>query len=573
MTQEIKAGTVVIGSGCAGLNAVDTLMQLGMDCLLVTEDMDAGTSRNTGSDKQTYYKLSLAGDEPDSVGELARSLAGGDMHGDIALAQAALSARCFLKLCALGVPFPTNAYGEYAGYQTDHDTRRRATSAGPLTSRMMTEALERSVRARGARILDRAIAVRIVTDKDGVAALDVWLREERRLLRIPCAHIILCTGGPAHVYADRVYPESQHGMSSLAFEAGAEGANLHCWQYGLASTGFRWNVSGSYQQALPRYVSVDADGTEREFLADALGEQEAIRMTFLKGYQWPFDPDRVQGSSRVDLLTQRETRLGRRVYLDYLRNPRGYDPDLLDPEARTYLQRCDALADLPIGRLRQMNEPAILLYRSHGIDLDREMLEIRVCAQHHNGGIAVDSHAQTCVPGLYAAGEAAGTFGRKRPGGSALNATQTGAVRAAEHIALHPRASAAVSPAAAPLSLPRGDAGEVQRLMTACAGIQPDPQAMRDLLGRGRRLLDAQSPACPEDADFTARLLLKDILVTQREVLSAMLYALETETPPPEGVLITRNGVARRVPARPVPDRELWFERVWKAYREERHLS
>ena len=42
---------VVIGSGCAGLNAVDWLYQLGeTDAALITEDMNAGTSRNTGSD-------------------------------------------------------------------------------------------------------------------------------------------------------------------------------------------------------------------------------------------------------------------------------------------------------------------------------------------------------------------------------------------------------------------------------------------------------------------------------------------------------------------------------------------
>ena len=135
--------TVVIGSGCAGLNAADTLSALGeRDLALVTENLLSGTSRNTGSDKQTYYKLSLAGDDPDSVGDTAQTLQRSDVHGDTALCEAANSARCFLKLAALGVPFPTNEYGEYVGYQTDHDTRRRASSAGPLTSRYMTEALD-----------------------------------------------------------------------------------------------------------------------------------------------------------------------------------------------------------------------------------------------------------------------------------------------------------------------------------------------------------------------------------------------------------------------------------------------
>ena len=102
-----------------------------------------GTSRNTGSDKQTYYKLSLCGDEPDSISKMAEDLfAGGGVNGDTALAEAACSVRSFIKLANLGVPFPTNAYGEYVGYKTDHDPRQRATSAGPLTSRYMTECLE-----------------------------------------------------------------------------------------------------------------------------------------------------------------------------------------------------------------------------------------------------------------------------------------------------------------------------------------------------------------------------------------------------------------------------------------------
>ena len=62
--KEMETRTVVIGSGCAGLNAADWLYDLGeRDFILLTEDMNSGTSRNTGSDKQTYYKLSLAGDE------------------------------------------------------------------------------------------------------------------------------------------------------------------------------------------------------------------------------------------------------------------------------------------------------------------------------------------------------------------------------------------------------------------------------------------------------------------------------------------------------------------------------
>ena len=145
---------VVVGSGAAGYNAADWLYDLGCrDIALITDGIQRGTSRNTGSDKQTYYKLSLAGDAPDSVGAMAQELFDGEgVDGDIALAEAAGSVRSFIKLANLGVPFPTNRYGEYVGYRTDHEQRGRATSAGPLTSKYMPECLERAVRQKKIRI-------------------------------------------------------------------------------------------------------------------------------------------------------------------------------------------------------------------------------------------------------------------------------------------------------------------------------------------------------------------------------------------------------------------------------------
>ena len=59
---------IIIGSGCAGLNCADTLYDLGYkNIAIVTENLYSGTSRNTGSDKQTYYKISLSGKEDDSI--------------------------------------------------------------------------------------------------------------------------------------------------------------------------------------------------------------------------------------------------------------------------------------------------------------------------------------------------------------------------------------------------------------------------------------------------------------------------------------------------------------------------
>ncbi len=445
--------TIVVGSGCAGFNAADWLYDLGRkNILLITENRTAGTSRNTGSDKQTYYKLSLGSEPPDSVADMAKTLFGGQgVDGPIAYTEAACSVKSFMKLANLGVDFPVNEYGEYVGYKTDHDPAKRATSAGPLTSKYMTEVLEKNVRNKRIPIEDHTFVTGIVTERNTLRGLLALRRADTGIepVYFKTAHVVWCTGGPAAVYRNRVYPAGHSGMSGIVFAAGAAAVNLQEWQYGLGSTQFRWNVSGSYQQVLPRYVSIGENGDESEFLFSegrklGISPAEMLNYVFLKGYQWPFDSAKASASSVIDQLVYRETtEKKRRVFLDFTANPSVLHADtdgerafgLLDREAYTYMKKSDILFGTPVQRLAKMNPQAIALYRSHHIDLYTDKLEIAVCAQHHNGGILVDENWQTTISGLYAAGECAGTFGAYRPGGAALNATQVGSMRAAQHIA------------------------------------------------------------------------------------------------------------------------------------------
>jgi len=230
-----------------------------------------------------------------------------------------------------------------------------------------------------------------------------------------------------------------------------------------------------------------------------------------------------------------------------------------------------------------MNPGAIQLYLDNGIDLHSEMLEIAVCAQHCNGGVAVDGHWRSGVDGLYAAGEAAGTFGPKRPGGSALNAAQVGSMRAARHIARQP--------CNAP-EIPAGAVDEAERLLVqiaAAMGRQGSDPA--DIKLRCRQefsahcahvrsedkfaeLYDARisdiasyydNCVIAEAAQIPAWFLARDMLITQAAILSAM------QERSGEGVVRTRfdgRGFAsERLPARPIPERDTWFETVWEKYR------
>lgn len=447
-----SVNTLIIGSGAASLNAALCLHEHGQrNIAIVTDCWGGGTSNNAGSDKQTYYKLSLAGKIPDSARMMAEDLfAGGCVHGDIALCEAQHSAQAFFNLVRLGVPFPHDRYGAFIGYKTDHDLRGRGTSAGPLTSHLMFETMAGEIRRKGLALFDRHQVISLLTDQEkgekrviGAVALDLndLEKEVYGFVVFNAENIILGTGGPAAMYEASVYPESQWGAAGMAFGAGAIGHNLTESQFGLASVKFRWNLSGTYQQVIPRYVSTDDAGKdEREFLRDFFPDLGSLASAvFLKGYQWPFDPRKVRnyGSSLIDLLVYRERNLKkRRVFLDYTKNPgRGSDEtfsfDILSEEARSYLENSKALLPTPIKRLNRMNRPAVELFCDHGIDLENEYLEIDVCAQHNNGGLKGNLWWESNIRHLFPVGEICGTHGVYRPGGSALNAGQVGSLRAA----------------------------------------------------------------------------------------------------------------------------------------------
>ncbi|MCQ2379740.1 MAG: FAD-binding protein [Victivallaceae bacterium] len=439
-----KHHTVVLGSGAAGLAAALRLRAEGIDDVcIVTEGLTMGTSINTGSDKQTYYKLGICGRDLDSPYSLAESLRGSSAHGDIALVEAVNSVRAFSNLVNLGVPFPRDGYGQFAGYKTDHDPLRRATSCGPYTSRDMCRALIKEVKVRNIPVFENRIAVKLVTVSGraaGLVAIHANADKNDMFEYYMAENVVFAVGGPGGLYDCSVYPVVHTGAIGLALQIGAEAASLPESQYGLASIKYRWNVSGTYMQVLPKFISTDADGSNpREFLREYFDNVGTMNsMVFLKGYQWPFDTRKIpDGSSIIDILVYEETAIrGRRVWLDFRDNPEGFDFASLSEEARTYLEKSGAAFGNPLERLLHMNPGAVELYKEHGIDLATEPLEIAVCSQHNNGGLSGNIwYESTNIGHLFPIGEVNGSHGVTRPGGSALNAGQVGAFRSAEYIA------------------------------------------------------------------------------------------------------------------------------------------
>jgi succinate dehydrogenase/fumarate reductase flavoprotein subunit len=628
--------TLVIGSGAAGLNAAVQLRANGIeDVLIVTEGLQMGTSINTGSDKQTYYKLGMYGQDADSPMTMAESyFAGGSMHGDLALVEAAVSARAFNHLVSLGVPFPRDTYGQFVGYKTDHDPRQRATSIGPYTSREMCRALIRRVQELGIEVREGRNVVQLITTDEGNgkrAAGAVVVDKDGNLEIYGAENVVFAVGGPGGLYKTSVYPEVHTGAIGLALMAGAKAQSLPESQYGLASIKFRWNVSGTYMQVIPRFISTDADGVSnpREFMReyfDSVGEMNS--MVFLKGYQWPFDSRKViGGSSIVDIIVYVETVLrGRRAFLDFRTNPEGFGFDDLSEEARTYLTRSEALLETPIARLRKMNPGAIELYADHGIDITAEPLEIAVCAQHNNGGLAGNHWWESLnVKHLFPIGEVNGSHGVYRPGGAALNSGQVASIRAAEFIANRYADWSVSKDAVKQAAAQAVDA--LQAWIAKCAGASSTWQAERDdfqsrmtRAGAHIRSLEELPKATEEawvqferlenagcsygtPAELAEALRNRQLCFAHAVYLEAILFALQSGVGSrgscivldPDGdkvhdklrdqwriapedasfrervleTVATPGGevVNEWVPRRPIPEADAWFETAWASFR------
>jgi succinate dehydrogenase/fumarate reductase flavoprotein subunit len=650
-----RFNTVIVGAGAAGMNAAvhlyEFFTQKGIKdaqdrIAVVTAGIALGASRMSGSDKQTYYKMGTSPDVPDSALEFAKSIiAAGCCHGDLALAEAIGSLREFYHLVQAGVPFPHDSIGSFFGYKTDHDPYERATSAGPKTSKMMCECLQRQVVRYGIRIYDNQEVAHLLTAGEnekkriaGVVTIDKKALNTKSfgINVFQCENLILAAGGPGELYKTSVYPKNQSGIHGLAFEAGLVAENLTESQFGLASTKFRWNVSGSYMQVIPRIFSTDADGNdEREFLADYFRSMSKMATNiFLKGYQWPFDPQRIENcqSSLIDILVFNETQKGRRVFMDFRKNPIGnsnmkpFASEDLAEEALAYLRKTGAMQKTPIERLSHMNQPAIDIYKEHGIDLRKEPLEIAVCAQHNNGGFAVNHWWQSNIQRTFVVGEMAGTHGVKRPGGAALNSGQTGSLRAAEFIAnVYGASLPSKNSAAKEIKTQAGEliekfAGfgqskglkakdvidEIQQRMTASAGHIREIRDARNALTQAIALVNRikqEGIAIKNTKDIPSAVRAEHLALASVAYLKAIVTLLEQGSGSrgshlvlsPDGVHIAgtefrfkpentdlRNSILRieydpkqpdlfrceNVTPRPVPTERKAFEPAWKDYRQ-----
>jgi succinate dehydrogenase / fumarate reductase flavoprotein subunit/L-aspartate oxidase len=204
---------------------------------------------------------------------------------------------------------------------------------------------------------------------------------------IDAGTVVLAAGGRCYAEAEARgelstnHPGATGEVTKLALALGAESRDLDALQYHPNGGAWPANMQGySIPETTRAYGAVLLNSEEEEF-TDSLGPRDAVSQAIF---------DEVEAGRGVQTPDGRPA-----VWLDTTRIP-----------------EADADISLPYMLRR---------YRSAGIDPLEEKILTYPVLHYQNGGLVIDTHAQTTLEGVYACGEiAGGTHGRNRMMGNSL---------------------------------------------------------------------------------------------------------------------------------------------------------
>ncbi len=495
---------LIVGGGGAALRAAIAAHEAspGLDILLVTKGVlgQSGVTATACSDRMAFH-ATLPTTEPGGADawrlhadDIFR-IGGYVSDADLADQLAQHSAMAFDYLDTLGVPWARKVDGTVDQFVTDGSQYARACYTGPYTANHIEEALLRQLQQTTVRIMEHQMVAELLLDETrqrviGAASVS---QQDDTITALSAKAVVLATGGAGQVFAANVFPADCTGDGyALAYRAGAELVNLEFIQLGLCSVETGLACSGSMMRALPRLVNDLGEEFLPRYAAGA-PLHEIHSALFHKGASWPVSYQEPTGSIppyRVDIAVAQERRRGRRIFLDYTRNPMGLDWPTLQQRLSVRQESAQSRAidphqsDTPLRRLEAINRPSIEWLAQRGVLLERgDLIEIAPAAQHFQGGVKIRTLGETSLRGLYAAGEVAGgQHGANRPGGNALLDAQVFGRIAGENAARFAKAQSTDAPIS-----------EERARDTVCRLLTPgsiEPASVR------KRVAEGMSSAC-----------------------------------------------------------------------------
>jgi L-aspartate oxidase len=382
VAERVSFDVLVVGSGASGLAAALSAERAGARVALVTK----GSLQSCNSAKAQGGIQAAFGDD-DSPEQHAQDVWQSSHETanralvDVLTGEAPAAIHWLEEQ---GVQF-TRENGGYRLARCGGASRKRLLQVGDRTGHAITTALRDAYTASGGEAFPNAPLAALEQAENGWVA--TCRRKSGEELVIEAGAVVLAAGGRCYRIAEERgelstnHPGATGEVTQLAIGLGAELRDFDALQYHPNGGAWPPTMQGySIPETTRAYGAtlLNADGEE---FTDPLGPRDAVSQAIF---------DEVDAGRGVETPDGRPA-----VYLD-----------------TTRIAEHDAEISLPYMLRR---------YRSAGIDPLREPILTFPVLHYQNGGLVIDEHGETTLPGLFACGEiAGGAHGRNRMMGNSL---------------------------------------------------------------------------------------------------------------------------------------------------------
>jgi L-aspartate oxidase len=363
----LETDFLVIGAGVAGLRAAIELAPAGRVLVLAKREV---------TDSNTQYAqggiAAALSDEDEISLHLQDTLAAGDglCNPDAAKVLVEDAPSRIEELIAWGTQFDREGTKLTFGREGAHSRNRILHAHGDSTGREILRALYAKAQMLSEiQVREFEFSTDLEVEDGRVHGVRI-IDEHGQHNSIRVSAVLLATGGMGQLYANTTNPPVATGDGvAMAYRAGAEITDLEFIQF---------HPTALYLQKAPRFL-----------LSEALrGEGARLVNTELSRFMPKYHP--------LGELAPRD--VVARAIMHELERSRA-------KEAVVYLD----LTHLDAKRIQQRFPRIYSTCMRYNIDITSELIPVRPAAHYAMGGVKTDLDGRTTVPGLYAAGEAAGT--------------------------------------------------------------------------------------------------------------------------------------------------------------------
>ena len=404
--QVIEVDVCVVGAGGAGLRAAHEAALAGADTLVMTKGRIAVSGATAvGLASSAGFAVPDGSGDPDD---------NEDVHfNDIMTAAQGCADPKLVRILVEGAVDAVADLDRWnIDFIRDPESGKPMVAQGDFASRPrnrkiyhhgkpITVALKRENAKIGVKALEQTAVLSLIHGPRGVEGV-IAVAKDGRFLEIRAGATVLTTGGAGQLFKHSLMPPDITGDGyALGYRAGAPLANMEFMQAGFGTVKPALNMLYTWFWAgLPSFVDKDGasvvDGT-----VPASADIEAAMLKKVDHY--PFSASDV--SRWLEIAAKNAMRQGRADEHD------GFYLDLRGTKPGNIPQK-------GFDKLWSVSKDWLL---KKNIDVDAEPLRIGLFGHAINGGIVIDEHGQTAVPGLLSAGEnAAGPYGADRLGGNML---------------------------------------------------------------------------------------------------------------------------------------------------------